>query len=114
MSTSAVGQSFKYGYWNFGTDLLKICATDKKPAIGYSLMQEQHCHTPYDKARTDYIEKSIAGCSVSFLKLMDLPKCSFMLEQGSPSIERLGFRSGIQPGPGPPFKPDPKNVRAIL
>ncbi len=75
----AVGQPVKYGYWNFGTDLSKICATDKKPAIGYSPMQEQYCHTPYDKVRTDYMEKSIAGYSALFLKLTALPKECFTL-----------------------------------
>ena len=75
----AVGQPVKYGYWNFGTDLSKICATDRKPAIGYSPMQEQYCHTPYDKVRTDYMEKSIAGYSALFLKLTVLPKDCFTL-----------------------------------
>jgi putative selenium metabolism hydrolase len=76
----AVGQPVKYGYWDFGTDLSKVCATDRKPAIGYSPMQEQYCHTPYDKVRTDYMERSIAGYSAIFLKLTELPKESFTLE----------------------------------
>ncbi len=76
----AVGQPVKYGYWNFGTDLSKICATDRKPAIGYSPMQEQYCHTPYDKVRTDYMERSIAGYSAMFLKLTELTKECFMLD----------------------------------
>ena len=76
----AVGQPVKYGHWNFGTDLSKVCATDRKPAIGYSPAQEQYCHTPYDKIRTDYMEKSIAGNSALFLKLTALPKESFTLD----------------------------------
>jgi hypothetical protein len=76
----AVGQPVKYGYWDFGTDLSKVCATDRKPAIGYSPMQEQYCHTPYDKVRTDYMERSIAGYSAIFLKLTELPKDCFKLD----------------------------------
>lgn len=69
-----IGQPVKYGYWDFGTDLSKVVATDGKPAIGYSPMQEQYCHRPVDKVRTDYIEKSIAGNVAIFLKLIELPK----------------------------------------
>ncbi len=76
----ALGQSVKYGYWSFGTDLSRICATDKKPAIGYSPAQEQYCHTPYDKVRTDYMVKSIAGNSAIFLELTELPKECFRLD----------------------------------
>jgi putative selenium metabolism hydrolase len=75
-----MGQPVKYGYWNFGTDLSKVCATDKKPAIGYSPAQEQYCHTPYDKVRIDYMEKSITGNSAIFLKLSKLPKEYFILD----------------------------------
>jgi putative selenium metabolism hydrolase len=76
----AVGQSVKYGYWDFGTDLSKICATDRKPAMGYSPMQEQYCHTPYDRVRTDYMEKSMAGYAAIFLNLTELPKECFKLD----------------------------------
>ena len=75
-----VGQVVKYGYWNFGTDLSKICAIDKKPAIGYSPGQEQYTHTPYDKVRTDYMERSIAGNTAIFLHLTELPKECFKLD----------------------------------
>lgn len=75
-----VGQPVKYEYWYFGTDLSKSCATDRKPSLGYSPMQEQYIHTPFDKVRTDYMEKSIAGYAASFLKLMELPKEAFKLE----------------------------------
>jgi acetylornithine deacetylase/succinyl-diaminopimelate desuccinylase-like protein len=76
----AMGQVVKYGYWNFGTDLSKICATDKKPAIGYSPGQEQYCHTPDDKVRTDYMERSISGNSAIFLKVTELPRECFTLD----------------------------------
>ena len=75
-----VGQPVKYQYWSFGTDMPKICATDHKPAIGYSPMQESYIHTPHDKVRIDYMEKSIAGYASIFLKLMELPKEAFHLE----------------------------------
>ncbi|MCG8485000.1 MAG: M20/M25/M40 family metallo-hydrolase, partial [Clostridia bacterium] len=64
----AVGQEAKYGYWDFGTDGSKTAGIDRKPTIGYSAMQEQYAHTPYDKVRTDFIEKSIAGNAAIFLK----------------------------------------------
>lgn len=64
----AVGQEVKYGYWDFGTDGSKTAGIDRKPTIGYSAMQEQFAHTPYDKVRTDFIEKSIAGNAAIFLK----------------------------------------------
>lgn len=69
---TAVGQPVKYGYWNFGTDLSKVCATEGIPAVGYSPMQEQYCHRPVDKIRIDYMEKSLAGNTAIFLQLMDL------------------------------------------
>jgi putative selenium metabolism hydrolase len=74
-----IEQPTKYGYWDFGTDLSKICGTDKKPAIGYSPMQEQYCHRPIDKVRIDYMEKSIAGNAAIFLSLVELPKENFKL-----------------------------------
>ncbi|QEK11721.1 M20/M25/M40 family metallo-hydrolase [Crassaminicella thermophila] len=76
----SIGDPVKYGYWDFGTDLSVICGRDKKPAIGYSPMQEIYCHRPIDKVRIDYMERSIAGNASIFLKLVDLPKESFKLE----------------------------------
>jgi putative selenium metabolism hydrolase len=67
----AVGQEVKFGYWDFGTDGSKTAGIDKKPTIGYSPMQEQYAHTPYDKVRTDYIEKAIAGNAAIFLKVSE-------------------------------------------
>lgn len=64
----AVGQEVKYGYWDFGTDGSKTAGIDRKPTIGFSAMQEQFAHTPYDKVRTDFIEKAIAGNTAIFLK----------------------------------------------
>ena len=69
----------KYGYWDFGTDLSVICGRDKKPAVGYSPMQEFYCHRPVDKVRTDYMEQAIAGNAAIFLELVKLPKDGFSL-----------------------------------
>lgn len=74
-----IGQPVKYGYWDFGTDLSQICGIQKKPAIGYSPMQEQYCHRPIDKVRIDFMEKSIAGNAAIFLALSELPKENFKL-----------------------------------
>jgi putative selenium metabolism hydrolase len=76
----AVGQEVRYRYWYFGTDLSKVAAVDRKPAIGYAAGQEQLIHTPVEKLRTDYMEKSIAGYAAGYLKMMELPKETFQLE----------------------------------
>ncbi len=57
----AVGIPVKYGYWDFGTDASKTCGLDRKPTIGFSPMQEQYAHTPYDKCRTDFMKKALEG-----------------------------------------------------
>lgn len=64
---AAVGQEVKYGYWDFGTDASKTAGLDGKPCIGYSPMQEQYAHTPYDKVRCDYILKALAGNAAIFI-----------------------------------------------
>ncbi len=63
----ALGQTVKYGYWDFGTDASKTCGIDRKPTIGYSPMQEQYAHTPYDKCRTDYMKTALEGNAAIFL-----------------------------------------------
>jgi putative selenium metabolism hydrolase len=72
-------QPVKYGYWNFGTDLSVVCGRDKKPAIGYSPMQELYVHRPMDMVRTDYMEKALAGYAGIFLELSELPLDTFSL-----------------------------------
>ncbi|SMP43764.1 M20/M25/M40 family metallo-hydrolase [Anoxynatronum buryatiense] len=74
-----LGQPVKYGYWNFGTDLSVVCGRDKKPAIGYSPMQELYVHRPMDMVRTDYMEKALAGYTGIFLELSQLPVEDFTL-----------------------------------
>lgn len=73
-------QPVKYGYWDFGTDLSVICGRNKKPAVGYSPMQELYCHRPIDKVRIDYMEKAISGNISIFLELCQLPQDAFTLD----------------------------------
>lgn len=68
---SAVGQEVKYGYWDFGTDASKTCGIDRKPTIGYSPMQEQYAHTPYDKCRTDFMKAALEGNAAIFLNITE-------------------------------------------
>lgn len=64
-----LGQTVKYGYWDFGTDASKTCGIDRKPTIGYSPMQEQYAHTPYDKCRTDFMKTGLQGNVAIFLNV---------------------------------------------
>ncbi|MBC2582367.1 M20/M25/M40 family metallo-hydrolase [Clostridium sp. DJ247] len=73
----SIDQPVKYGYWDFGTDASKTAGIDKKPTIGYSPMQEQYAHTPYDKVRTDYIAKAVIGNVAIFLNVVDGDKDMF-------------------------------------
>ncbi|MFW5980787.1 MAG: M20/M25/M40 family metallo-hydrolase [Halanaerobiaceae bacterium] len=63
-----IDEPVDYGYWDFGTDASKTAGIDNKPSIGYSPMQEQYAHTPYDKARTDFIKRSVVGNAAIFLE----------------------------------------------
>jgi putative selenium metabolism hydrolase len=76
---TAVGQPVKYGYWDFGTDLSGVCGREKKPAVGYSPMQEFYCHRPVDKVRIDYMIKALAGNVAIFQELTKLKKEDFVL-----------------------------------
>lgn len=76
---TAVGQPVKYGYWDFGTDLSVISGREKKPAIGYSPMQEFYCHRPVDKVRIDYMIKALVGNVSIFRELAELDKGKFVL-----------------------------------
>lgn len=75
----ALGQEVKFGYWDFGTDGSKTAGIDRKPTIGYSPMQEQYAHTPYDKVRTDFMEKAIAGNAAIFVSAGEAGKDGFEL-----------------------------------
>lgn len=72
-----VGQPVKYGYWSFATDAAVTAGHYRKPTIGYSGMQEQFAHTPYDKCRTDFIEKAMAGNASIFLSAGSMKKEDF-------------------------------------
>lgn len=73
----AMGQEVKYGVWDFGTDMSKACGIDKKPCIGYSPMQEQFAHTPYDKCRLDFMKTALGGNVAIFLNAVAQGKEAF-------------------------------------
>ena len=73
----SVGQPVEYGYWSFATDCCVTAGHYKKPTIGYSGMQEQYAHTPYDKCRIDAIEQAMAGNAAIFLKASEMKKEDF-------------------------------------
>jgi putative selenium metabolism hydrolase len=79
MGVKKTGMPVKYGYWDFGTDLSVICGRERKPAIGYSPMQEIYCHRPIDKVRIDYMEKALVGNTTIFLELVELSKEDFYM-----------------------------------
>ncbi len=62
-----VGQEPKLDYWTFATDMSLNSGRDHKPAIGYSPMQEQYAHTPYDKVRIDFMMEALVGNVAIFL-----------------------------------------------
>lgn len=72
-----LGEPVKYGYWNFGTDASKTAGIDKKPTIGYSPMQEQYAHTPYDKVRTDFLKRAMVGNAAIYLKVVEAGEEAF-------------------------------------
>jgi len=73
----AVGQEVQYSYWDFGTDASKTAGLDRKPCIGYSPMQEQYAHTPYDKVRCDYIRKALAGNAAIYIAVSSRTRETF-------------------------------------
>lgn len=72
-----IGQTVSYGYWDFGTDASRTAGIDRKPCIGYSPMQEQYAHTPYDKVRCDFMSKAIEGNAAIFVALCQQGKECF-------------------------------------
>jgi len=73
-----IDQTPKFGYWSFSTDIPAVGSRMKKPAIGYSGMQEYYIHRPIEKVRIDYLEKSLIGNVSMFLRLVQLPKEAFI------------------------------------
>jgi hypothetical protein len=74
-----VGQEVAFGYWDFCTDASKTAGIDRKPCIGYSPMQEQYAHTPYDKVRCDYMLEALEGNVAIYLALSNQAKQAFQL-----------------------------------
>ncbi len=72
-----IGQKVEYGYWNFGTDASKTAGIDDRITFGYSPMQEQYAHTPYDKVRTDYMVKALEGNAAIYLRLAQCSRDDF-------------------------------------
>ena len=58
---SGMGYDHKLDYWIFATDMSLNCGRDHKPCIGYSPMQEQYAHTPFDKVRVDFMMEALSG-----------------------------------------------------
>ncbi len=75
------GQTPEYGYWSFSTDIPAVGSRMKKPVIGYSGMQEYYIHRPIEKVRIDYLEKSLTGNVAMFLRLVQLPKEAFYVNE---------------------------------
>lgn len=69
-----VGQEVKYTHWTFATDLSVTAGMYHKPSIGYSPMQEQYAHTPYDKVRTDFMQTALDGNISIFLSCAEAGK----------------------------------------
>jgi putative selenium metabolism hydrolase len=59
-SLKAVGQNPGFGKWDFATDASYVTRKGI-PAIGYSPMEEQYAHTPFDRVKVDSIIRAIAG-----------------------------------------------------
>lgn len=70
----AIGQNPKLDYWIFATDMSLNAGRDHKPCIGYSPMQEQYAHTPYDKVRVDFMMEALSGNVAIFLKCCETGK----------------------------------------
>ncbi len=69
-----VGQQVKYTHWTFATDLSVTAGMYNKPSIGYSPMQEQYAHTPYDKVRVDFMQTALEGNVSIFLTCCEAGK----------------------------------------
>lgn len=72
-----IGQHAAFGYWDFGTDASKTAGIDDKITFGYSPMQEQYAHTPFDKVRTDFMIKALEGHLAIYLQLAQCSRDAF-------------------------------------
>jgi len=63
-----LGEPIIYDYWPFSTDIPMLSARMGKPAIGYGPGQEYLIHTPHEKVRLDYLERSLPAYTMMYLK----------------------------------------------
>ncbi|MDO4745280.1 MAG: M20/M25/M40 family metallo-hydrolase [Bacillota bacterium] len=63
-----------YDYWPFSTDIPMLAVRMNKPVIGYGPGQEYLIHTPHEKVRLDYLERSLPANVMMYLKASLLPK----------------------------------------
>ncbi len=75
-----VGEPVIYDYWAFSTDTPQLGPIMKKPVIGYGPGQEFVIHTTEEKARIDYIKRSLLAYVAMFLKAGELPMDVFFVE----------------------------------
>lgn len=68
-----IGEPVRYGYWAFSTDTPMIGTRLGKPVIGYGPGQEYLIHTPDEKVRTEYIERSLYSYVSMYLEVSELP-----------------------------------------
>lgn len=66
-----------YDYWPFSTDIPMLAVRMNKPVIGYGPGQEYLIHTPHEKVRLDYLERSLPANVMMYLKASLLPPNSF-------------------------------------
>ncbi|WP_291329446.1 YgeY family selenium metabolism-linked hydrolase [Desulfovibrio sp. UCD-KL4C] len=66
---NAIGQKPGFGKWDFGTDASHITGVMGIPSIGYSPMEEEYAHTPYDCCKVDNIVKAVAGNAAIAVKI---------------------------------------------
>lgn len=66
-----------YDYWPFSTDIPMLAVRMNKPVIGYGPGQEYLIHTPHEKVRLDYLERSLPANVMMYLKASLLPPDSF-------------------------------------
>lgn len=72
-----LGEPVNYGYWSFSTDTPQLGTRMHKPVIGYGPGQEYVIHTPQEKVRLDYLQRSLPAYTAMFLKAARLPLETF-------------------------------------
>ncbi|MDO4545440.1 MAG: peptidase dimerization domain-containing protein, partial [Bacillota bacterium] len=72
-----VGIEVNYGHWAFSTDCPQVGVRMKKPVVGFSGGQEIYVHNGTEKARIDYLEKTLLGNTAMYFEIIGLPKAAF-------------------------------------